>query len=328
MDIYSKKVKRFVINTIYDLEKFIKDYNVKLHFLSFNKQFYQSIQEKINITSKINIKKLKCEFIKEFFNDTGPNNINYWLNRGYDLISAQQKLSENQSKGGIAASLNWKNNREYAKTTNSTFVEYWIKKGFTEEEAKIKRSERQKTFSLDKCIQKYGNDLGEIKFEERQKKWQLSLTSRLDFAEIKKKQLEGLKKTPNKLKVYIQNYGEFEGKRLYAHRNWGIDIKKLEDFDIHFKFLHRERTILFYDKDFRYKILNDQNFYCGNPKCNISNKDAQFHLHHIDFDKSNDNRLNLIFLCHSCHSKTSNSNNKYIEYYKMINEEICNETKI
>ena len=53
--------------------------------------------------------------------------------------------------------------------------EYWIKKGFSEEESKLKVSERQKTFTLDLCIEKYGEEKGKKIYTDRQNKWQKSL---------------------------------------------------------------------------------------------------------------------------------------------------------
>ena len=57
------------------------------------------------------------------------------------------------------------------KGRNTNQVEYWIKKGFSEDEAKIKVSERQRTFTLEKCIEKYGEEEGTKRWQERQKKW-------------------------------------------------------------------------------------------------------------------------------------------------------------
>lgn len=54
---------------------------------------------------------------------------------------------------------------------NTNQVEYWIKKGFSEEEAKMKVSERQRTFTLEKCIEKYGEEEGIKRWQNRQKKW-------------------------------------------------------------------------------------------------------------------------------------------------------------
>ena len=53
--------------------------------------------------------------------------------------------------------------------------EYYMVKGYSEEESIKMVSERQKTFSLDKCIEKYGEEKGLDKWKERQQKWQKSL---------------------------------------------------------------------------------------------------------------------------------------------------------
>ena len=53
----------------------------------------------------------------------------------------------------------------------STKVESYINAGFSEDEAKKLVSERQKTFSYDICIEKYGKEKGESVFRKRQEKW-------------------------------------------------------------------------------------------------------------------------------------------------------------
>lgn len=53
--------------------------------------------------------------------------------------------------------------------------EYWISKGFSEEDSINLVSDRQKTFSLEKCIEKYGDEAGLKKYNSRQIKWQSSL---------------------------------------------------------------------------------------------------------------------------------------------------------
>ena len=54
---------------------------------------------------------------------------------------------------------------------NTNQVKYWIKKGYSEEESKQKVSERQRTFTLEKCIEKYGEEEGIKRYTERQTKW-------------------------------------------------------------------------------------------------------------------------------------------------------------
>jgi len=58
-------------------------------------------------------------------------------------------------------------------TTNQK--EYWIEKGYSEEDAINKVSDRQKTFSLEKCIEKHGEEKGIEVYTNRQNKWQKSL---------------------------------------------------------------------------------------------------------------------------------------------------------
>lgn len=58
---------------------------------------------------------------------------------------------------------------------NPTQLDYWIiKKGMTEQEAIIARSERQTTFSLEICIEKYGEVEGRKRFNERTITWMKS----------------------------------------------------------------------------------------------------------------------------------------------------------
>lgn len=68
---------------------------------------------------------------------------------------------------------------------NNTTLIYYIKQGYTEDEARVKLKERQTTFSLEKCIEKYGLEEGTRIFNERQEKWQSTLKSK-DPEEIKR----------------------------------------------------------------------------------------------------------------------------------------------
>lgn len=77
-------------------------------------------------------------------------------------ISNRMKKAINQNKPG----------------RNTNQVLYWINKGFSEEDAKKKVSERQRTFTLEKCIEKYGEEKGLKRWQERQEKWQNSLKSK------------------------------------------------------------------------------------------------------------------------------------------------------
>jgi hypothetical protein len=72
--------------------------------------------------------------------------------------------------------------KEFAKNAlkdrvSNNQVQYWIDRGYSEDESKVKVSERQKTFTLDKCIEKYGEEEGKKVYTDRQNKWQNSLLS-------------------------------------------------------------------------------------------------------------------------------------------------------
>lgn len=58
------------------------------------------------------------------------------------------------------------------KTTN---IEYYLNLGMSEEDAKKALHDRQCTFTLEKCIQKYGEEEGVKKYEERQIRWKNKL---------------------------------------------------------------------------------------------------------------------------------------------------------
>ena len=57
-------------------------------------------------------------------------------------------------------------------------IAYWINRGLTEEEAMAKVHERQQTFSVESCIEKYGEEKGVLVWKERQDKWQATLNSK------------------------------------------------------------------------------------------------------------------------------------------------------
>ena len=60
---------------------------------------------------------------------------------------------------------------------NST-IDYYLNKGYSEEEATKLLSERQSTFSLEKCIEKHGEEKGKKVWQKRQDKWQNNLKSK------------------------------------------------------------------------------------------------------------------------------------------------------
>lgn len=100
----------------------------------------------------------------------------FWLHRGYTLEEASSKISKLQ-RDNAAVYYNG-TTKEERKYNNNTCVEYYVKRGATVEEAKNKIKKRQITFSLDKCIESFGPELGKQKWKVRQEKWQNTLNKR------------------------------------------------------------------------------------------------------------------------------------------------------
>lgn len=95
-------------------------------------------------------------------------------------------------------------NRSY-----NTQLEYYTNKGLSEQEALEALSKRQTTFSLDRCIEQYGEELGYEKWKERQEKWQNTLKSKSDeeIAEMNRKKISGgsISKSEKEIAEYIKS---------------------------------------------------------------------------------------------------------------------------
>jgi hypothetical protein len=84
-------------------------------------------------------------------------------------------------------------------------VKYWTKKGYTEAEAKELVRQVQATNTLETYQKKYGEELGAIKFKERNENWSTHMES-----------IPGInKKRSPTLESYIAKHGIEEGTRLY-----------------------------------------------------------------------------------------------------------------
>lgn len=104
-----------------------------------------------------------------------PINKEYWMNKGFSEKDAIEKVKEIQTENSYKHVKKAKEHPENYIGILPNQIEYWIKCGFSEEDAKKQVSERQKTFTLEKCIQKHGKELGELIWKNRQNKWKKKL---------------------------------------------------------------------------------------------------------------------------------------------------------
>lgn len=102
--------------------------------------------------------------------------IPYWLKRGYTEEEAKIEISKFQSKS--AQSFYAKLRAKGEKFLNNTTLEFYLERGYSEEDAIIARSERQRTFTLEKCIDRHGEEEGYTIWKDRQERWQNTLNSK------------------------------------------------------------------------------------------------------------------------------------------------------
>jgi DNA-binding transcriptional MerR regulator len=101
--------------------------------------------------------------------ERSPFSKDFYLKRG---------MVEDDRQSFIETALN---GREF--TTN---IRYYLDRGFSLEDSKILLKDRQITFSLDKCINKYGPEAGLERWKKRQEKW-LSNYKKQNFSKISQK---------------------------------------------------------------------------------------------------------------------------------------------
>jgi len=110
----------------------------------------------------------------------------YWIKKGYSEEEAKKKAIEYQENMRRAFQENIKNNPQMYEARTETQLKYWINKGYTEEEAKEKLKERQRTFTLDKCIKKYGKEKGFDVWRKRHEEWSKKIEAKYRNGEFSK----------------------------------------------------------------------------------------------------------------------------------------------
>lgn len=122
------------------------------------------------------VSELNDNEIKDLLSEYTHLSIKYWVNKGYseeESIKIISELQSNNSNKGVGLR---KQFPERYSAITETQIGYWLKKGFNQEESLLILNKRQSTFTLDKCIEKYGEDEGIKRFNDRQAKWQKSLS--------------------------------------------------------------------------------------------------------------------------------------------------------
>jgi hypothetical protein len=108
----------------------------------------------------------------------------FWLNKGYSEEEAITMSKEVMDEIHLKTSIKLKSNPEKYAHKYPTKKEYYLQRGFTEEEANNKISSIQNRFSLEICIEKYGQIDGLKKWKERQLKWMNTMSSKSEAEKL------------------------------------------------------------------------------------------------------------------------------------------------
>lgn len=103
----------------------------------------------------------------------------FWVDKGYTHEEAKQKVTVIQNNNNNKFIQKCKTLSDFdRKTLYCTTLEYYLSRGYSMDESIFLRKNRQATFSLEKCIEKQGLELGTQQFYERQIKWQTTLNNK------------------------------------------------------------------------------------------------------------------------------------------------------
>lgn len=145
----------------------IKNYDSIKYSQEIDKYFYDNI----SLYKKDFDKKISSYFYKVTI-----LNKQYWLDRGWTDINEINEIiiKEQSNRGKKFAEKNkyFKENfyEEWCKKRN-THISFYKNLGYSDEVSKQMLKERQNTFTLEKCIEKYGKELGKCVYDERQINW-------------------------------------------------------------------------------------------------------------------------------------------------------------
>lgn len=146
-----------------------------------------------NLTSKeyqkkfnVDVSQIVCTKIRKKLSDAVSGEKNAWYNHGgkYSPFSKNNtNITEEERKNNHK-----KAHQSMVDNGNvPTSLEYFLKiTNGDEKEAKRLLKERQQTFTLEKCIERYGEEEGLKRFNDRQEKWQKSLP-KLNYSKISQK---------------------------------------------------------------------------------------------------------------------------------------------
>ena len=255
-------------------------FSFKLYKLKNWSARYKRIRKKPNITTKYTmlLRYGKEETIIRYSIYT--KNLKYYLSKEYLIKKYGLELGnikylnrgkafrdpEIQRSNSLKCAKKKKENPELYNDITPNQLNYWIKRGYDTEESKLKVSEFQKMFSLEICIEKYGEIDGQEVFNNRQEKWLNTLNNK---SEEEKNDIN-VRKNP-----CIKR--DDESKENFLDRLSGIGSNIIFDNDDLIKYI---TTCL---SDIKWKYLKKEEFLKQLPYVGHANIDVNEYLNEIGF---------------------------------------------
>ena len=180
------------------ISPFSKEYKMKIDGLS-EEEFEEWLVQKKDSSSK----KTSESFARARQEDPDFDKKNsryckeFWMRKGHSEEESIQLAYDETAKNRNKLKDIKKEDPDYQKGKSWVSYKYWMKKGMSEDEAKKHVSKLQATFSLEKCIEKHGEEEGRKVWQKRQDKWLKTLDDKTD-----EEKLEILKKKIFHNKVY------------------------------------------------------------------------------------------------------------------------------
>jgi len=267
----NNKFRECMINNIFSFKLYkLKNWSAR----------YKRIRKKPNITTKYTmlLRYGKEETIIRY--NIYTKNLKYYLSKEYLIEKYGLELGNikylNRGKAfrdpsiqranSLKCAKNKKENPELYKNITPNQINYWVKRGYSIDESKLKVSEFQKMFSLEICIEKYGENDGKEVFNKRQEKWLNTLNNKTEEEKLD----INLRKNP-----CIKRSGE--SKEHFLDRLSGIGTNIIFDNEDLIKYINTSLL------DIKWKYLNKKEFLKNLPYIGNATLDVNKYLDEIGF---------------------------------------------
>jgi hypothetical protein len=180
----------------------------------------------------------------------------------------------------------------------STTIEYFINKGYSEEEAQKMLSERQRTFSLEKCIEKFGIEKGKEVWQKRQEKWLRNYKS-VNYSQISQDLFINLYNKLNENdfneNVYFARLNP-ETKEIHnENKNYEYRLKLEDSYILPDFFIPSLKLIIEFDGTYYHRNTSENKTRERQRNRKIRNSGYQvIHIKEIDYVKNKEKTINSL----------------------------------